>query len=599
MNLHGSTTSTWRRWHPRGGMRVLSYVSATVVAAASAVVLTASGSGAVVSGSASGFESQDGNMVLNTTAGANTDWNCFIGSDNFQTGTPNANCNVTSGATHVVADTNGETGWVNGQKFDTACPALTTKNTPPKDDFTDVASYSDSANNDVYFYGATIRSTANGNSSGDVEFNQATGNGTTSAGCRTAGDRLLAYEYLNGGTSLDFHVLTWIDSTNTTAGQNTGKCFVKTDALPCWGAKVLTPDAALFDGHSNNTATITAANNGISGAALVINQFAEFGINLTDALGLTGCVNFPQQVWESRSSGSSFTSNPEDIEIAHQTIQSCGTIKIIKHTSPRGADQSFGYTATGLSATTFNLNDNGCSVASCTDNTKSFSNVSPGTYTVTEDADPAGYTFDSVSCTNNLDDPATNVTVTDREVSIDLAANDNVVCTYVNDQEQGALKVVKESSKASADPLSGATFVIKDPNGDALDGSPYTTDSNGEICVDGLTAIGTYTVQETGAPDGYAIDDDTVNNVDVHATNALCSDTTFTGDSKTFTDTPLTDLSVNVNSEVSGGTQSSISCVDSANNDIGDSPKTLDDPVSVTANGLQPGTYTCTVVVDP
>ena len=101
--------------------------------------------------------------------------------------------------------------------------------------------------------------------------------------------------------------LTWIDSTNPTAGGNSGLCLVKTDSMPCWGKKVLAPTST--EGLANQ-ALITAANNGISGSALAIQQFAEFGVNLTQALGLTAtCRSFPQLVWESRTS-TSFNSNP-------------------------------------------------------------------------------------------------------------------------------------------------------------------------------------------------------------------------------------------------------------------------------------------------
>jgi len=216
-------------------------------------------------------------MVLNTSG--NTDWNCFVNSDGFaHNGSTPSGCAITTGAVQITADQSGEIQWVNGQKFDTLCPALSTGNNPPKDEFTNVASFNETASNlDTFFYGATIRSTANGNASGDVEFNQNSGSGTTTAGCRTAGDRLLAYDYLNGGTSLNFHLLTWIDSTNPTAGGNSGTCLVKTDSMPCWGANVVTVSPSQFDGQSNQS-PITAANNGISGTSLATNQFAEFGI---------------------------------------------------------------------------------------------------------------------------------------------------------------------------------------------------------------------------------------------------------------------------------------------------------------------------------
>jgi hypothetical protein len=43
---------------------------------------------------------------------------------------------------------------------------------------------------------------------------------------------------------------------------------------------------------------------------------------------LSGCGAFAQQVWESRTSGSSFTSNPEDIEIQSHKVASCATTTV-------------------------------------------------------------------------------------------------------------------------------------------------------------------------------------------------------------------------------------------------------------------------------
>src|SRR5207302_10615562 len=111
--------------------------------------------------------------------------------------------------------------------------------------------------------------------------------------------------------------------------------------------------AGIFDG-SVNTSTIDATDNGISGTTLAANAFAEFGISSTQAIkvgnpnGTLPC--FANQTWVSRSSGSSFTSNPEDVEVVNRPT--CGSITIIKHTQDgtgarSGVDQSFGYTTTG------------------------------------------------------------------------------------------------------------------------------------------------------------------------------------------------------------------------------------------------------------
>ena len=118
-----------------------------------------------------------------------------------------------------------------------------------------------------------------------------------------------------------------------------------------------------------------------------------------------------------------------------------------------------------------------------------------------------------------------------------------------------------------------------------------TTNANSVACFDGLL-LGSYTVHET-VPAGYVGENDktvTVNNV------ATCQDNPYGGETVSFHNMPLTNITVSVDSQVNGGTASTIQCVPG--------PAT---PTSTNANGdgslplnnLQPGTYTCTIVVDP
>jgi uncharacterized surface anchored protein len=167
-----------------------------------------------------------------------------------------------------------------------------------------------------------------------------------------------------------------------------------------------------------------------------------------------------------------------------------------------------------------------------------------------------------------------------------------VTCTYVNKQQLGAILISKTSSKAAATPLAGAAFSITGPNGYS---NSVTTGANGTVCVDNLL-FGDYTVTETAAPNGYHIDNSNGVTQTVN-TNAKCSDATGQL-TFPFTDTPLTDLTITVTSEAADGTVSTITCVNSGSTGIGNSPQT-GGTANVTANGLLPGTYTCTVVVDP
>jgi hypothetical protein len=281
-----------------------------------------------------------------------------------------------------------------------------------------------------------------------------------------------------------------------------------------------------------------------------------------------------------------------------------GEVKIIKHTDPRGLDQSFSYTAnlsgtcTQSTATAFTLNDTGNTTSDSAANTQDCTNVPVGNYTVTEGAEPANFSFEGLTCsaTGTGSSGAQNGTVA-QQADITLAPGGVVTCTYTN-QGLGAIEITKASSKAAATPLAGAKFTVKDPGGNALTGSPFTTNSSGQVCVDHLP-FGAYSVQETTAPAGYAIDDGAAHSVSVSALSS-CGD----GHEATFsaTDTPLTDLLVKATSEAQGGTQSTITCVNSSNANIGNSPQGPSPSPEVDANGataLKPGTYTCTVVVDP
>jgi hypothetical protein len=103
--------------------------------------------------------------------------------------------------------------------------------------------------------------------------------------------------------------------------------------------------------------------------------------------------------------------------------------------------------------------------------------------------------------------------------------------------------------------------------------------------------VGDYTVTET-VPSGYVADGATAKTVAV-SSEATCSSGTKA--TVSFSNTPLTDLTVSVNSQVDGGTASTIDC------------SMAGDPVSTGANGdgsttksnLVPGTYPCVVVIDP
>jgi hypothetical protein len=322
-------------------------------------------------------------------------------------------------------------------------------------------------------------------------------------------------------------------------------------------------------------------------------QFGETAIDLAKAgvFSANTCTAFGSTFVRSRSSAS-FTAEVKDfIAPIPVNIANCGQIVIHKTTvpSPDPTGTTFNYTTTGgLTPSTFGLKDGGTEDYGKT--------VQQGSYSVSESNPGPNFALSGLDCSASVLTHGSTATVSGGTVNIVLKPLDTVECTYTNTLQQGAIKITKTSSKAAGTPLAGAKFSITS-GGNPIAGSPFTTDANGTICVDGLN-FGDYSVTETAAPGGYAIDDGTAHTVTVD-NNAKCSDATFVGEARTFTDTPLTDVVVKATSEASGGTKSKITCVDSGSKDVGNSPQGFDDPVQVTANGLKPGTYTCTVVVDP
>jgi hypothetical protein len=155
----------------------------------------------------------------------------------------------------------------------------------------------------------------------------------------------------------------------------------------------------------------------------------------------------------------------------------------------------------------------------------------------------------------------------------------------------GAVAITKDNGKGAA--LQGAVFSITDADGNEV--GPVTTDADGKACVGALSA-GAYTVTETSAPTGYALDPDS-QTVTVTGSSGDCD----TATAVSFSDTPLTDLVITATGEAApaGTTNSQITCTDANGVDIGNSPTGNTDPASVAANGLEPGVYTCVVTIDP
>lgn len=167
--------------------------------------------------------------------------------------------------------------------------------------------------------------------------------------------------------------------------------------------------------------------------------------------------------------------------------------------------------------------------------------------------------------------------------------------------ECGAIQIQKDAKHKGTDtsPDLEATFEIKDSSGTVVE--TVTTDSTtGLACVDGL-AFDTYDVDETDAATGYKQDPD-VESVTVD-TEATCDDDPFVGGTVSFTNVPLTDVTITIDSLVKGATETVITCRDEQGNVVfsetasADSDEFGDDELVM--SGLEPRTLDCEIVIDP
>jgi hypothetical protein len=657
--------------------------------------------------SGSTFAGGDGNLLTTPTTFGTTDWQNVAGL--------HAGFDLPSGT--------GDNAFGQGTKEENPNVTVVNGSIPPnKSDLTRFYEASQFVNGSNFLYLGWERSNVLGSANMDFEINQKVTEGFTGSTTgpvtlnRTAGDLLVTFDFTNGGGTPTLGLLRWVTSGPTS------QCF-SSKTLPCWGDRV----------ELNGTDSIGAVNNLdpvtdplFPGSPNYLNpvpalQFGEAAINLTTAgvFPPATCEAFGSTFIKSRASAS-FTAEVKDfIAPVPVNISNCATIKIVKHTEPRGVDHNFAFnTDVPTSATfshtpdasgNFTLNDKGNTTADSEGNTQTITNVpAGGPYHLTE-ADPTpGFDLTGLTCSSQNESSTTSTSLASRQATVTLVSGDLVTCTFTNTQRgtivvkkvtvpspdptnstftfnptgfnggtsfteknggsqtftnivptpsggpysvaeenpgslgfdltsatcdhgtpasitvspggtttcefkntlrQGSIRVTKESSKSGNALLAGAKFVVKDEHGNVVANGNLTTGTDGTACVDHLFWAGSgtaYTVTETQAPNGYAIDNASPVTVTVNH-NADCSNTSGTPNAPAvFTDTPKTDLTITATSEAPapGGTKSSIQCTTGDTStfpgtNVGNSPVGPTDPANVTANGLAPGTYTCKVVIDP
>jgi hypothetical protein len=547
----------------------------------------------------SSFESNDGNLVVDGGTGAH-DW---ANAPNFKFAVDKA-----SGS--------GDDSFGQGSKEDIPNPTLVTGSIPNnKSDLTRFYVGNEIVSGNFFLYLAWERANILGSANMDFEFNQSKvldGNGVTPV--RTAGDMLVTFDFTNGGTNPVLGLLRWVTSGPTS------QCEAS-NALPCWGNRITlggnVADGAVFplvgcsvdadcpasatctgpqNGNLKKTCetrdtTLSPTNNNLPVDGL---EFGEAAINLTAAgVFVPGqCVNFASAYLKSRSSAS-FTAELKDfIAPLNVNINNCANVNIHKQDDAAppnplaGATfQLFNAVATDPTGTT--CGGTAVTGKSCTTDTSgncSIFDVFNGTYCIAETTTPAGY-----------DTAPTQV------VTITAGVPSSTLFTFTDPRQPGAILVTKTAKRAGVSPdpaLAGVTFELWNAAGTTQIGTSKTTDANGQVCFDGLKPLGTtYTVKETAAPTGYNID--TASKTVTVTKTASCTATTDAA-KLSFTNTPKSRITVSFKSladtpTVTDVTKATILCTgDTPPNYVAlpqDTPKVLDN--------LVPGTYTCSVIVDP
>jgi hypothetical protein len=611
-NFHKRQTRRW--W----------YAGATLMAVAFFTVFFVVGASANVAPST--FQANDGNLIQEALPAGNTDW-CNQTASQLAALTPANVCptgslapNLTQ-ASDLIKSTS-DNAFGQGAKEDTPCPTVVFGSIPPqKSDLSRFYTAHEIVGGDTFLYLAWERSNILGNANMDFEFNQSktlcsnepVGNKVP---VRTNGDLMVTYDFGGSGTP-QLNLLFWLtvggtNPTDSTKTNSNADCF-SANSLPCWG------DHTSLSGNSEGAVNSTNVTDPINpGAPRTLigdstgGTFGEASIDLSKVLPTvfgphpTTCESFGSAYLKSRSS-SSFTAEEKDfISPSTVSLNNCGSLLIYKTDGTNGlAGATFtaekGTTTGGSTADSSNFVDEGNGYY-CLDNML----VGQST-TVTETVAPTGYNVDptpQVISVSSTDSCATRL-------AADPIVADNASTPFVDTPQVGAIVITKTGkdksctglgtptascAAASSRYLSGAVFQLK--SGSTVVGTSTATSTTGQYCIDNVAPGTTYTLHESTPPTGYSAGADQTG---VTITGGTTCDGTGTSAPATATvdDNPLTTITVSTTPEVTGSTTSTVKCINSTSGGGTNTGETTAVATPHTTIDLVPGTYTCTVVIDP
>lgn len=225
-----------------------------------------------------------------------------------------------------------------------------------------------------------------------------------------------------------------------------------------------------------------------------------------DLNGTGSALTLSDTVLTGSTRSTSFTLAEDADVVCTITNTASSSITIIKDAVPNHS-QNFGFTTTGSGLSSFSLDDDSDPTLS---NTKTFNNLGAGSYSVTETA-TSGWDLYSVDCGQ-----ATGVNINGSTVSVNLAAGQNITCTYTN-KKRGTITVHKITDPAN-DPT---TFSITATGSGNIAGNATRDLSTAQDVVYDVSQ-GTYDVSEQ-VPSGWSLtsndcEDVVVNTSDLNPT---------------------------------------------------------------------------------
>ena len=319
-------------------------------------------------------------------------------------------------------------------------------------------------------------------------------NGTFS-GTRTEGDLFVVSEFDSGGDVSTIIVYEW--DGNSLVQVLTG--------AECVAGGAVQDVCALANTDPEDAPWGYTPKSGPAGT-FPIASFFEGGVLLDEIFGENGAPCFSTFMAETRSSTST-TAELKNFVLGN--FDTCGDVTIVKNTVPNGP-QDFNYNSELGDGSDFQLDDDGNATLS---NTKVYSDVNPGTYTVSEDQ-VAGWDLTNLVCDESVSDNS-DIDLAGGTVDIVVDATESVTCTFTN-TERGSITVRKLTSPAGQP--DDFTFdwgaPLANPNVQLGHGETSTIDN---------LVPGQYSVTELAPPAPYSLGD------------ISCNDAGSTGDNENRT----------------------------------------------------------------